>query len=64
MKYNYEHFTIHVDKERKVFVLRVKDCVLKWKFMPANVARSIDAAVEDWRKRGYRYAEFGEEVKS
>ena len=60
--YNYEHFTVKINDESKLFAIIAKEHVLKWKFMPANVARDIEAAINDWRKRGYRQATVGEEV--
>lgn len=60
--YNYEHFTINVSEAAKTFEVVAKPHMLNWRFMPANVARDIEAAIADWRKRGYRQAEFGEEV--
>ncbi|NIV30490.1 MAG: hypothetical protein GWN58_13630 [Anaerolineae bacterium] len=60
--YNYEHFTVNVNDESRLFEIIAKPHVLSWRVMPANVARDIEAAVNDWRKRGYRQAKVGEEV--
>ena len=60
--YNYEHFTVEVNEGSKLFAIVAKPHMLNWRWMPANVSRDIEAAINDWRKRGYRQADVGEKV--
>lgn len=56
------HFEVKHNDRRRVFIICAKPHVLNWKTMPWDVHAAILQAEQDWKDKGYRYADFGEEV--
>lgn len=59
---DHEHFQVKHDDRRRVFVIQAKPHVLEWRVMPRDVFDQILKAEQDWKDKGYRYADIDEEV--